>query len=56
MCGVHLKEIDSTPNLHIYTVEWLLEKKHLHEEQARKLGEISAPPEVVTALMWTDVS
>jgi hypothetical protein len=53
MCGSHHKEIDATWNLHIYTVEWLLERKRAHEDQARESGEIAASPDVITALMWT---
>lgn len=53
MCRNHHKEIDAVANAEIYTVGWLLNTKHAHEDYARQSGEISAPADVITALIWT---
>ncbi|MCV7289409.1 hypothetical protein H7J87_29185 [Mycolicibacterium wolinskyi] len=53
MCRNHHKVIDTTANLAIYTVKWLLDTKRAHEDKARESGEIAAPPDVITALLWT---
>jgi hypothetical protein len=53
MCRNHHKEIDATANLDIYTVEWLLEIKRVHEDKARESGEVTAPEAVIVALSWS---
>jgi hypothetical protein len=53
MCGNHHKEIDAAANLGLYTETWLFEAKRVHENAGRAAGEIAAPPDLITALVWT---
>ena len=53
MCRNHHKEIDDTANLSKYTVEWLVDLKRTHQDQARETGLIDASATVIKALTWT---
>jgi len=53
MCRNHHKEIDAVANIDIYTVEWLLNAKRVHETRGHESGAIATPHDVVTALIWT---
>ena len=54
MCRNHHKEIDANENLHVFTVNRLVEIKLAHEQKARESGdELAAAPNVIKALQLT---